>query len=214
MAAALIFAACGAEDQTNPVGRVVSLETTACGHASRTTGAGVIVEDGWVLTAAHVVVGATEVEVAGVFGTETAETVVLDTTADLALLRVAGAEASPIELDGASAGDAVQWHIEPEAEPSTLSVLRPVEIRIGGVRSTERISRFGFEFDRRVELGDSGGGVFNADGRLVGVIFGRSTERENRSFAVNHDMIGDVLVADRSGAWSCDPTVHRVVEVS
>lgn len=213
LAAALLATACGT-DSTSAADRRVTLVTTACGNASRTSGTGVIVEDGWVLAAAHVVIGAGQVDVAGAFGSERAEIAVLDTAADLALLRVGGAQASPIVVSEAGATDTVQFSTEGDV-PMSATVLRTVEIRIEAVRSTERISRFGFEIDQRAAVGDSGGGVFDDDGDLLGIIFGRPIEDgEQRSFAVGHEMVEDVLNADRSGMWSCDASVHRIVEIS
>lgn len=207
----VLFGACGNDASTTPEARAVSLSTTACGHASRTTGSGVIVEDGWVLASAHVVVGAGQVEVTGTFGSAVARIAVLDAEADLALLQVAEANASPIEVAGAEVGDTLALGGGGPSGAITATVLRPVEVRIEGIRSTERTSRLGYEIDARVSLGDSGDGVFDQADALVGVVFGRPLAEENRSFVVRHEEINRVLSADRTGDWSCDPAQHRVV---
>ena len=206
----LLFAAC-AGDSTAPEDRAVSITTTACGHASRTTGAGVIVDDGWVLASAHVVSGAGSVEVRGSFGSTVGEIVVVDADADLAMLRVDGAEAAPVRVAAAEVGDAVMLGGGGPSGVVATTVLRPVEVRIEAVRSTERISRLGYEIDTRVALGDSGGGVFDAEGALIGVVFGRPLEDVDRSFVVRHEELERVLAADRSANWRCDPTKRRVV---
>ncbi len=226
---ALLALACG-EEPTPPEARAVTLETTACGHASRTSGAGVIVEDGWVLASAHVVAGAGSVEVTGsalsakdvsakdvpakdVSAKDVpAEIVVFDAASDLALLRVDGVTAKPVTLGDAGAGDIVYFGGGGPSGAPTASITRPVEVRIEGVRSTERIRRRGYEIDRRVELGDSGGGLFDEQGRLVGSIFGRPLDELDSSFAVRRIEIERVLTAERDSIWECDPTGHRVIE--
>lgn len=191
--------------------RAVTITTTACGHASKTTGAGVIAEDGWVIASAHVVSGAGSIVVSGTLGQRVGEIVVLDAEADLALLRVPGLAGSPIELASAASGAMVELAGGGPSGSVPASILRPVEVRIEAVRSTERVRRHGYEIDRRVERGDSGGGVFDADDRLVGVVFGRPLEDVQRSFIVNHVAIERLLAANRTGSWACDPDQHRVV---
>ena len=209
----LLAVACGG-DAEPANGRVVSLTTTACGHASKTTGAGVIAEDGWVIAAGHVVSGAGSVTVSGPFGQQTGEVVVLDKAADLALIAVPGVSAAPIELAGSSSGASVELAGGGPSGSLQASVIRPVEVRVEAVRSTERISRVGYELDVRVELGDSGGGVFDSQDRLVGVVFGRPLNDEPRSFIVGQDAVAQLLATDRTGSWSCDPEQHRVVSVA
>lgn len=170
-----------------------------------------IVDDGWVLASAHVVSGAGSVEVSGPFGSGVGEIVVVDVDADLALLRVDGATAAPLRVAAAESGDVVTLAGGGPSGAVDTTVLRPVEVRIEAVRSTERTSRLGYEIDTRVALGDSGGGVFDADGALVGVVFGRPLEDVGRSFVVRHEELERVLAADRSATWTCDPAEHRVV---
>lgn len=211
-AVALIAASC-ANGAVTGQERAVGLTTTACGDASRTSGAGVVVDDGWVIASGHVVSGAGSVEVSGSFGQEAAEIVVFDAEADLALLRVSGAEAPLIEVASSLRGSVVELAGGGPSESAATEILRPVEVRIEAVRSTERVSRVGYEIDLRVALGDSGGGVFDAEDRLVGVVFGRTLEDVDRSFIVGRAAIERLLAADRSGSWSCDADRSRIVEI-
>ena len=203
-----------AVSETVPADRVVSLSTTACGHASGTSGAGVIIEDGWVLASGHVVSAAGSVSVSSQFGESQAEVVVLDTQADLSLLSVPSVQASPIVLRSARSGDVIELAGGGPSAATSASITRPVDVRIEAVRSTERISRVGYEIDVTVQLGDSGGGAFNDDGALVGIIYARSVVREDRSFLVGPEEIAETLELDRTRSWTCDPSRHRIVPES
>ncbi len=213
MALALFTTACSGGSLSGPE-RAVTITTTACGHSSKTTGAGVLAEDEWVIASAHVVSGAGSIIVSGTFGQRVGEIVVMDIEADLALVHVPGLAGPPVELAGVASGAVVQLAGGGPSGSVDASIVRPVDVRIEAVRSTERISRHGYEIDVRVERGDSGGGVFDADDRLVGIVFGRPLEDVPRSFIVNHLAIEQLLFADRSGSWACDPEQHRIVETS
>lgn len=212
LSGALMLAACGAV-ASSPIARAVSVETTACGHASRTSGAGVIVEDGWVLSAAHVVAGAGSVDVVGPFGRTPADIVVLDRQNDLALLRVEGATASLVEIAEASPGDELLLGGGGPSGSFSATILRAVDVRIEAVRSEERVSRLGYEIDERVALGDSGGGVYDTDGHLVGVVFGRPLAQSDRTFVVRHEAITGILDAERTSVWQCDAANSGVLQV-
>lgn len=218
LAVAFFCAACGSE-VTSADARVISIETTACGNASRTSGAGVIVEDGWAMVSAHVVAGAGSVTVAGPDGDDLAsadevDIVVFDAAADLALLRVPGASASPVLVGDGGAGDAVLLAGGGPSPAAGATILRGVEVRIEAVRSEERVSRVGYEIDTRVALGDSGSGVYDEADTLIGIVFGRTGEDEDRSFVVGGEAISNVLVAERTSVWTCDPVQHQIVERS
>lgn len=206
----LALSAC-AESVVSGQERAVEVATTACGDASQTSGAGLIAEDGWVIASGHVVSGAGSVEVSTFAGSQVAEIVVFDAEADLALLRVESATGPKIELTPASVGSAVEFGGGGPSGVLQASVLRPVDVRIEGVRTSERVSRVGYEIDVRVALGDSGGGVYDDQDRLVGVIYGRSADDVERSFIVGHEAIRNLLEADRSSTWSCDPDQSRIV---
>ncbi len=207
----LASAGCSASiDEVDPqaaLDRAVSISTTAFGHASKTSGAGVIVENDRVLASAHVVIGAGSVLVDGV----TSQILKIDTQADLALLRVRGVTAAPVEFAAASTGEGLTIIGGGPSPSFEASVLRPVEVRIEEVRSTTRSSRLAYELDTRVALGDSGSGAFNPQGRMVGAVFGRIQSEGNRSFIVQSSEIVDFLADDSEMPYLCDPSQHRVV---
>lgn len=196
----------------SPIDRAAGIETTACGHASGTSGAGVIVGDEQVLVAAHVVIGATEVFVSWTDGkTASGKIVRLDTRTDLAIVEVAGVRAERVELATAHVGDVLTMVGGGPSAPFKTKVSRKVEIRIEEVRSDVRSSRSGYEIEDRVQLGDSGAGVFNAEGALVGVVFGRPQADLDRSFVVDAEEVDDILNRQVDTIFKCDPSQHQVI---
>lgn len=193
-----------------PRDRVVEIETTACGDSSATSGTGVVVAPNRILTAAHTVSGAGEVVVLPDAAADAVATVVAyDQRSDLAVLAIA-IDGGDIALAEVQAGEAVTvFGAESGELPATVT--KRAEIRIEGVRSPVRGSRFGFLLDAQVELGDSGAPVFNNDGHLVGLVFGRSGETEGRTFAVRAEEIEAVLTAPET-EWVCDPEANELVK--
>lgn len=189
--------------------RAARIETTACGDASRTEGVGVRIGGSSILVNAHVVIGAGSVTVDVGHGPIAATIIALDPRSDLAIVEAPGIDAPPIVMTHPVVDDDVSIATAVD-EFVTAKILRLVEVRIESVRSTERISRFGFEFDRTVDLGDSGAGVYNQDGHLVGVVFGRSTTRADRSFAVRTSEV-EQLLAQETLKFVCSPAEDRVV---
>lgn len=189
--------------------------TTRCGTASPTSGVGVIVDDGLVLTAAHVVVGAGSVtisesapESASTSVALVAEIVLVDATRDLALLRVPNLLGEPVELGTAVAGDLLVAPL-PGARRATAIVRRAVAINIDDVRASTRSRRAGYELRGALVPGDSGAGLFDDEDRLVGVFFSRSVSRDV-VFAVGATEIATVLSAPRV-SYVCDLDASRVV---
>lgn len=200
----------GSPSSASPANRVVGIVTTACGHSSATSGTGVIIDDGRVLTTAHTVSGAASVSVDASRHRLASTIEVLDFQADLAILRVPGVQAPPIELAEVGTGDSLSMVSAGPLGVVDVTVTRRVEVRIEEVRSNERAARLSIEFDTRVALGDSGAGVYDGDGRLGGVVYGRSQTRADRSFASRSDEIQRVLATD-PGHYECDPAAHRVI---
>lgn len=212
---AIVLAAyAAAEPSLEAAGRrAATVETTACGDASATSGAATLVFDDYVLAAAHVVIGATDLAVIVDGDAHPATLVRLDRRTDLALLHVPGISSGAVSL-GVAEPDSVVHVVGggPSGAFQTL-VVRLVAIRIEEVRSTMRSLRRGFEVDVRVALGDSGAGVFDDDGRLVGVLFGRSTVHDDRSFAVRSSEIEALFRAD-DVTYRCDPEASQVERVN
>jgi len=189
--------------------RAVTIRTTGCGDASHTAGSGVIIGQANVLTAAHVVVGATDVFVDG--SDEPAVVYLLDRTRDLALIKAPSVDATPVELAGIEAGEAVRVVGGAASGAVDAIVERRLVIDVDDVRSTSRSERSGFELDAAIVGGDSGAGVYDGDGRLVGVVFAVATSRTDATFAIDSAEISALLASSEAVEYRCDPMRSQLV---
>ncbi|MEO6570860.1 MAG: trypsin-like peptidase domain-containing protein, partial [Ilumatobacteraceae bacterium] len=90
-----------------------------------------------------------------------------------------------------------------------VAVRRRVNIRTQDVYLQGSTLRPGFDLDGMVRTGDSGGAVV-VDGRVIGVIWARSTRDETRAYAID-PVAGGTLVRSqlRSGSLGDDVDVAR-----
>ncbi|MBT8207027.1 MAG: trypsin-like peptidase domain-containing protein [Acidimicrobiales bacterium] len=193
--------------------RMATFETTACGDGSRTNGTGVVVRDGTILTAAHPVFRSGSITVRLPNGEpEPATIVALDLAADLALVEVESASASPIEFAIARSGDEVVVAAA-STGASRSRISRAIDVRIEEVGGPRRISRIGYELDVNVALGDSGSGVYDTSGQLIGIVYGRNPDGELRSFVTGKGQLAEFLErdVDTSEVFRCDPDQSRVI---
>ena len=225
--AAAIVAGCGADLDRSPDGaagstsgfssasrRAVSVSTTACGHAPPAAGSGIAISQRQVLTAAHVVAGATVVTVARSDDPDrsaTAAVVAYDPLRDLALLEV--------NLDGWSVPDRPpQFASLAEGDSGMVvgatgsgatgqadiafTVAEKTAIVMDEVRGTRRSTRSGYRLDAVTVPGDSGSGLYDREWRLAGLLFAVSTDDGGRSWATAADEVEAFLagsVVDRFG---------------
>jgi len=192
------------------IDRAVTITTSVCGDASQTRGTGVVVDEGMVLTAAHVVVGAGDVTVEP--GSRPAEIIGLDTKRDLAALSLS-TEFSPA-VGFSTVGDGALVTVVGGAASGSMDVTveRHVTIDIDDVRGTERHERGGYVLAGRIAPGDSGAGLFSGDS-LVGMVFAVLSDGSNRSYAVDSAEIEDFLTDIVVTGYECDPNLSRVVPV-
>ena len=222
-----------------PADRTVAIVTTACGSASATIGSAVRLDHTTVLTAAHVVSGAGSVAVvdgknlpasrewpdfspaALSDGAAAATIVAFDPDRDLALISTRQGSPDPSgepridrpTLGTAAVGDGIEVH-GAAAAPIDAIVAQRTTIEADGVRTRTRVERDGYRLDGATGRGDSGAGVWAADGRLVGLVFAVSTADDTRTWAVSGREIAAFLdAADREPprSYRCDETTSRLV---
>lgn len=164
--------------------------TDADGEDGFGVGSGVVVNDnGEILTAFHVVVDATEIEITFADGTEaTAEIANADPENDIAVLRPGRA---PEVIVPATLGSAGMMHIGDEAyavgNPLGLAGSMSAGVISGFDRSftvdeTGRRLEGLIQFDAAVNPGNSGGPLLNRAGQVVGIVTALANPNETNSF--------------------------------
>ena len=141
---------------------VVRITATACGLGVE--GSGWVARPRLVVTAAHVVAGASGIEVNG----RDATPLVVDRKEDVAVLRVSGLPAPPLLLADPHAGDAVAILGYPEngpfdARPGRIGTTADVLIH-GALREVTALSGL-------VRHGNSGGPAVNERGQVEAMVF-------------------------------------------
>jgi S1-C subfamily serine protease len=179
-------------DRDAAVAAAIDIRAAGCGPRVR-FGSGTSIPDDLILTAAHVVSGASDIEVIDSTGFATEAAVVFfDPDLDVAVLR-----------PSTPAGDPIQMRAEPareqeigivvlsrliadtvETEIIDVRVLRQVNILTTDIYLDKDVERDGFEVTAPIEPGDSGAMV-HLPGGGVGIIWARSTDNEDHAWAVN-----------------------------
>ena len=188
------------------VGRAAVI-VDALGCPVDSQGMGAVVDGGLVVTNAHVVAGSTNLEVRSSDGSmHPATLVAFDPRVDLAILEVAGLDVPALAIAGpvgeTEASVLARGSTDP-GEPIVSvvdgSIRRTINIFISDIYGEGRHERRGLELAVDVDPGDSGAGVTDAHGNLVGVIFSSSRGQEGVSYAISALEVG-ALVQERGSA--------------
>jgi S1-C subfamily serine protease len=202
IAAALGSSACGGDDGSSgdPGASVVAIGATGCRRTS-TRAVGVVVADGLVATVAHAVAGESEITVVAPDGSEAQGTVAaIDTDLDAALIRVDGLDLTALPRATYDEGDVSLWTSDHGAVRSApAEILRRVEVRTSDIYREGEHLRPGLELRADVAAGDSGGGLVDADGQLVGLVWATSRERSERAWAMPIEALDPLLDAAEGG---------------
>jgi S1-C subfamily serine protease len=197
----------------NVMEAAVTLRVSAC-RTIVERGAGLLVAPGQVLTSAHLLAGATAIQVIGVNGvTDDARVVAFDPVNDLAVVQVPASFGRHVPLaadppDGAFTGDVVLFR-QDRAVVEPVEILRRVTINTDDIYRAAATSRPGYELRARILPGDSGGVIVHG-GQAVGVVWSRSRISDDRAWAIDpirggatiteqlaDGVIGDDIVLDR-----------------
>ena len=160
-------------------------------HKSQSLGSGVIISpDGYILTANHVIEGAEKVKVALASGAKEFEAKVIgaDPPTDVALLKIDGKGLPAITIadsDKLEVGDTVLAIGNPFAvgQTVTMGIVSAVSRGGFGINAYEDF----IQTDAAINVGNSGGALVDAEGRLVGIntaILSRSGGNMGVGFAV------------------------------
>ena len=156
-------------------------------------GSGVVISsDGYILTCAHVVSGASQITVTIDDTDYTATVVGEDDTSDVAVLKIDATGLTPATVgdsDSLSVGDNVLAVGNPLGELGgtvTSGIVSALNrsVTIQGTSSTNTMSLI--QMDASVSPGNSGGGLFNMNGELIGLVNAKSSssDAEGLGFAI------------------------------
>ena len=149
-------------------------------------GSGVIISsDGYILTCAHVVSGASQITVTVGDTDYTATVVGEDDTSDVAVLKIDATGLTPATV-GDSDGLAVGNPLGELGGTVTSGIVSALNrsVTIQGTSSTNTMSLI--QMDASVSPGNSGGGLFNMNGELIGLVNAKSSssDAEGLGFAI------------------------------
>jgi uncharacterized membrane protein required for colicin V production len=187
---------------------VVKILGSACGVGVE--GSGWVVRDGIVVTNAHVVAGQEDTRVLpeGREPALDAQAIAFDSKNDIAILRVDGLDAPPLEMER-----------DPKSGTSAailgFPLNGPYDVRPGRLGQTREVvtqDAYGRGPVRRriaslrgiVRSGNSGGPMVDGDGRVVATIFAATTAGPRGGYAVPNEIVRDEL-AGASGPVGTGP---------
>lgn len=188
----------------------VRIEARPCGKSG--VGSGVVVGEGLVITNAHIVAGSVD-DVTVRTGDDLVYPGVVvgfDSERDLALIRVPDLDAVAVELGEPSEGMEGTILARPGGvglEALATEVVRQLTATGDDIYGEGDVSRRALELAVDVKPGVSGAGVFDDDGRLIGVVFAESRRRDRTTYAVDVSEVsafmGEVDAGSRADTLRC-----------
>lgn len=166
---------------------VVEIRGVGCGGIVE--GSGFVVSPGIVVTNAHVIAGIRSPQVLDQSGSYGATAILYDPKKDVAVLEAPDLPAPPLTLSSKSLssrdGGAVMGY--PGGGPLVVGEAVVIdEVRAVGQDIYNRgvVAREIYELQARVEAGNSGGPLIGPDGKVAGIVFGKSTTQDNIGYAL------------------------------
>lgn len=156
-------------------------------------GSGVVYAKDRVMTNAHVVAGVAEPFVTIDGKRHRATTVVFDPNLDLAVLKVPGLGARPLDFDrSGAAGDRAAVLGFPEngpfhAEPARIRTV--TKLRSPDIHHDDRVTREVYSLRAVVKQGNSGGPLISPQGRILGIVFAASQTDGETGYAMTANQV-------------------------
>jgi S1-C subfamily serine protease len=187
---AIALAATPAQTLELTLPSIVAVETVSG------NGTGFVVDQGRVITAAHVVAGAEEVRLRTAEGDVVEAAVTrLDTSTDLAVLTpttaLPGAEPLVLRTGAGQVGEPV-LAVGYSLDTTTPSVSRGIVSALRTDRGTDLV-----QTDAAINPGMSGGPLLDDDGQVLGVVVSKLSEVEGVGLAVSASVATTVLAGDQ-----------------
>ncbi|MFC7618695.1 MarP family serine protease [Actinokineospora soli] len=166
----------------------INARATACERALE--GSGFVIAPHRVMTNAHVVAGAEEVSVESGDKTLPAEVVLYDPRVDIAILRVPSLAADPLdfagyEVESGQGGIVLGYPLDGPYTAEAARVRDRIPLRGPDIYdSPNPVDRDVYTLRAKVLSGNSGGPLVDADGAVLGVIFGAAVDDSETGFAL------------------------------
>jgi len=178
----------------------VKVEGVAC--RGERDGSGFTVAPDLVLTNAHVVAGVDKATVLRPDGTRlAAATVAFDPDLDLALLSVPGLGQAPLAIADGQVGTVVAVFGHPKGQDAVrvapASIRQQVRAVGRNLYGTALVRRDVYVLASELEPGDSGAGLVNEQGEVVGVAFATASDRDTTAYALTAEEVRPLLAEDR-----------------
>jgi S1-C subfamily serine protease len=192
---------------------VPRVEADACEY--RSTGTGVVVRAGYVVTNAHVIAGARSIRVITAGGSLKATAVLMDPDLDVAVLRVPGLDAPALffaSTDPArgAIGATIGFPNGGDAVIGPAAVTDSYEAEGLDIDGAERVTREIIELEAVVDPGDSGGPFLLLDGTVGGLVFAESRSDESVGYALSPTAVAAAMTPglSRTSAVPTGPCLH------
>ena len=160
-------------------------------YTQKAAGSGVIIsQDGYILTCAHVVSGATSVKVQLNGSDESYDATVVgqDSTSDIAVLKIDATGLTPAVIGDSDALAVGEVAVAVGNPLGTLSntVTDGIVSALNRQVTVQNNDMTLIQTDASISPGNSGGGLFNANGELIGIVNAKSSysEAEGIGFAI------------------------------
>jgi S1-C subfamily serine protease len=169
----------------------VQIIATGCDNGDLVKkGSGFVASGDLVVTNAHVVAGATSIEVLDTEQGHKAVTVLFDPEFDIAILRVEGLTDPPLRIDPhfVSRGTKAVVLGFPGGgpfDPQPAGVLEKLDATGFDIYNENETTRWVYELEAIVRPGNSGGPLVEPNGLVIGVVFSRSATNDRIGFALN-----------------------------
>jgi Trypsin-like peptidase domain len=166
----------------------VQITAVGCGIYTE-EGSGFVVAPGLVVTNAHVVAGATHIDEYDNVQTEQASVVLFDPNFDIAVLRVPNLGLPALRVVPNYVGRGTKavvfgYPLGGDFNAQPAGVLARFDAESPNIYDTGTTQRQIYEVHALVRPGNSGGPLLEPDGKVIGVVFSRSTTNSEIGFAL------------------------------
>ncbi|GGC75851.1 MarP family serine protease [Hoyosella rhizosphaerae] len=163
-------------------------------------GSGIIVAPSLVMTNAHVVAGTEGVTIETLDGVFDASVVVFDPAADIAILRAPGLPGPPLRFVDQLVPRGTEAVVVgyPGGGPYTANAVRVrdvLDLTGPDIYQATTVNREVYTVRGTIRQGNSGGPLLDADGNIIGVVFGAATDDPETGFVLTNREVAPHLNA-------------------